>query len=254
VGSKTKELGFHISHVPNGHSGVCWSGDHQELVEGRAIDTHDLLDMALDGGCGALRVSGVPDFQLFIITHGREDVLIEIIPGNVLNDWAVSSVKWKKWLLSDLVRVCGVDIPYTCLAVVRAREQETFFYGIPREPIALLAVADEAQVWLYLVVNWSFRMLKVVKNVNLAICGFGCNNFLILWHVSSFVDFALVVNLNIYRDSGLLSVGDTGAANSISVVVQNILLIVPCVFRWFKWDFNLKKIKYRQILTETIYR
>jgi hypothetical protein len=254
VCSETKELGFHISHVPNGHSGVCWSGDHQELVKGRAIDTHDLLDMALDGGGGALWVSGVPNFQLFVITNSREDMLIKVIPGNVLNDRAVSSVKWKKWLLSDLVWVGGVDIPYTGLAVVRAREQETFFYGVPREPIALLAVANEAQVWLYLVVNWSFRMLKVVKNVNLTICGFGCNNFLILWHVSSFVYFALVVNLDIYRDSSLLSVGDTGAANSISVVVQNILFIVPSVFRWFKWYFNLKKIKYRQILTETIYR
>jgi hypothetical protein len=74
-------------------------------------------------------------------------------------------------------------------------------------------------------------VLKVVKNVNLAICSFGRNNFLILWHVSSFVDFTLMVNLDIDRDSSLLGVGDTGAANSIGIVVQNILFIVPCVFR-----------------------
>jgi hypothetical protein len=92
-------------------------------------------------------------------------------------------------------------------------------------------MADEAQVGLHLVVNWSFRVLEIVKNVNLAICSFRCNNFLILWHVSSFVDFALMVNLYIDRDSGLLGISDTGAANSIGVVVQNILLIVPCVFR-----------------------
>jgi hypothetical protein len=233
VRSETKELGFDVSHVPNGHSSVCWSSDHQELVKGRAIDTHDLLDMTLDGGSGALWVSGIPNFQLFVITHGREDVLVKVIPGHVLNDWAVSGVKWKKWFLSDLVGVGGVDVPYTGLAVVRSREQETFFYGVPREPIALLAVTDEAQIWLYLVVNRSFRVLKVVKNVNLSICSFGCNNFLILRHVSSFIDFTLVVNLDIDRDSSLLGVGDTGAANSIGVVIQNILLIVPCVFRWF---------------------
>jgi hypothetical protein len=92
-------------------------------------------------------------------------------------------------------------------------------------------MADEAQVRFDLVINWSFRVLKVVKNVNLAICSFGSNNFLILWHVSSFINFALMVNLDVDRDSSLLGVGDTGAANSIGVVVQNILFKVSCVFR-----------------------
>lgn len=73
-------------------------------------------------------------------------------------------------------------------------------------------------------------MLEIIENVNLAICSFGCNYFLILRHVSSFVDFALMVNLDIYGNSGLFGVGNTGAANSIGVVVQNILFIVPCVF------------------------
>ena len=92
VRSETKKLGFDISHVPNGHSCVRRTSDHQKLVEGRAIYAHNLLNMALDGGGGALGVSGVPDLKLFVITHCRKDVLVEVVPGHILNYRAVSGV------------------------------------------------------------------------------------------------------------------------------------------------------------------
>ena len=86
VRSETKKFRFDITHVPNGHSGVSRSCDHKVLVEGRAVDTHDLLDMTLDGGGGAFGVSGVPDLELLVVTYGREDVLVKVVPGNILND------------------------------------------------------------------------------------------------------------------------------------------------------------------------
>jgi hypothetical protein len=82
-------------------------------------------------------------------------------------------------------------------------------------------------------------VLKVIKNVHLAIGSFGCNYFLILWHIPCLVNFALVINLNVDWDSCLLHIGYTGASDSVGVIVQNILFVVPSVFGGLQWYFNL---------------
>jgi len=74
-------------------------------------------------------------------------------------------------------------------------------------------------------------MLKVIKNVYFSICSLSGNNFLILRHVTSLVNFALVIDLDIDGYTGLLLFGHTGATDSVCVVVQNIFFIVSCVFR-----------------------
>ena len=56
---------------------------------------------------------------------------------------------------------------------------------------------DESQIWLHLVVYWGLRVLEIIENVYLTICSFGGNNFLILRHVTGFVNFALVIDLDV---------------------------------------------------------
>ena len=99
-------------------------------------------------------------------------------------------------------------------------------------------------------------MLEVVENVHISLGCFSGDNFLILGHVPCLIYFTLMIDLDIDWDAGLLFFGDTGATNSVSVVVQNILFIVPSVFWWFQWDFYLSKYKIENFgsLTETICR
>jgi hypothetical protein len=66
---------------------------------------------------------------------------------------------------------------------------------------------------------------------------------LILRHVTGFVNFALVIDLDVDWDTGWLFFGDTGAADTVCIVVQNVLFIVSSVFWGFKWDFDLIKQK-----------
>ena len=188
-----------------------------------------------------LWISCVPDFQLFVISNSSKNMLIKVIPGYIFNYWTMRGIKWKKWFLSDLVRVSGIDVPNTSLAVIRSWEEESLLEWVPSKTIAFLGVTNKPKIWLDLVIYWCFWVLKVVKNVNLTICSFGGNNFLILRHVTSLVNFALMIDLNIDRDTSLLLFCDTGATDSVSVVVQNILFIVSSVFWWFKWDFHLNK-------------
>ena len=73
----------------------------------------------------------------------------------------------------------------------------------------------------------------VVENVDVSCHGLGGDDvFLVLRHVSSPVDLALMINLNLNIDSGLFSISNTATANSICIIIQNIFLIVSSVFRW----------------------
>lgn len=45
--------------------------------------------MSLNGAGWSLWISYVPNLQLLVVAHGRENELIEVVPGNVLDDGAV---------------------------------------------------------------------------------------------------------------------------------------------------------------------
>jgi hypothetical protein len=72
-------------------------------------------------------------------------------------------------------------------------------------------------------------MLEVIENVHLSSGGFSGDNFLILWHIASFVNLSLMIDLDVDRYPSLLLICDTGATDSIGVIVKDILLIVPGV-------------------------
>ena len=90
-------------------------------------------------------------------------------------------------------------------------------------------MANKPQVWLHLIIHRRLGVLKVIKNIDLASGGFRGDNFLILWHVASFVNLTLVIDLDVNRYPSLLNICDTGAPNSICIVIQNILFIVSGV-------------------------
>ena len=199
--------------------------------------------MSFDGAGRSLWISGVPYFHFLVISNCSKYKLIEIVPCHVFNYGAVSCVERQKRLLRDLIWVCSIDIPDACLAVIWSRQEKSFLNRVPGKAIALLSVANEPQIWLYFIIHWSLRVLEVIENVNFSAGCFSSNNFLILRHISSFVHFALVIYLNVNWNTGLLFFSYTGAANSVRVVVQNILFIVPSILGRFKWDFHLKKSK-----------
>ena len=73
-------------------------------------------------------------------------------------------------------------------------------------------------------------MFKIVENIDITVCSFGGNNFLILRHESRFVHFTLVINLYVDRNSWLLIFGDATPSYAISVIINSIFLVVSCVF------------------------
>ena len=103
-----------------------------------------------------------------------------------------------------------------------------------------MLVADEPQVRLDFVIDRGLRVLEVVKDVDLSVWGLGRDDLLVLRHIPRSVDLALVVDLDVDRNSGLLIIGDARATNSVGVVVQDVLLVVAGVFRGFQWDFDLE--------------
>ena len=80
-------------------------------------------------------------------------------------------------------------------------------------------MTKQSQVRLHLVVNRHLWMLKVIEQMNFPVDSLGSNNFLVLRHVPRFVYFALVVNLNININPGLLGIGQSCASDSICVVL-----------------------------------
>lgn len=107
-------------------------------------------------------------------------------------------------------------------------------------------------------------MLVVIEKIDLSAYCFGCNDILlILRHVSGPVDFTLVIDLHVNRNSGRFWICNTATANSIGIIIKNIFFVITGVFRRFKRDFNLTKSIYKlvenladfikqKILTETI--
>ena len=122
VRPQAEELGLNVSHVPNGDGGVRRPSQHQKLVKWRAVNAHDLLHVPLNGIGRPLGVPGIPDLELLIVSHGRKDVLIKVVPSNILHYRAVGRIEAYQWLLSDLIRVGGIDIPDAGPAVVGPRQ------------------------------------------------------------------------------------------------------------------------------------
>lgn len=76
----------------------------------------------------------------------------------------------------------------------------------------------------------SLRVLVIVKNVNFSIDGFGGDNFLFLRHVTSSIDFSLMINLNFNVDSSLFLMNYILSSYSIGVVIKDIFFIVSDIF------------------------
>lgn len=108
------------------------------------------------------------------------------------------------WLLSQLVRVCRVNVPDASAAVVGAGEQDSLADGVPRKAVSFLLVPNQAEVGLHLVIFRRFRVLEIVEQVNFSADGLGGDDLVVLRHRSGSVHLSLVVYLNVDGDSVLL--------------------------------------------------
>jgi hypothetical protein len=208
MASQTKQLLFDVSHIPDCHSGVSGTCADQKLVKWRAVNAQNLLNVSLNGTGGSFGVSHIPDFKLFIVTNSSENILIEMVPSDILNDSIMRGVKTMQRLEVNLVIWQLIDVPDARLLVIRPREKKPLFYRVPCEPISLLIMAFKFQIWFNLVVCWNLRVLIIVKDVDVTTCCFGGDNLLVLGHVPSFVDLPLMVNLNVNLDASLLILRD----------------------------------------------
>ena len=75
---------------------------------------------------------------------------------------------------------------------------------VPRQSVPLLSVAKQTQIGLDLIVHGRRRVLGIIEDVNFSVDSLGGNNFGVLRHVPSLVDFALVVDLDVDLDARLL--------------------------------------------------
>ena len=198
-----KQLSLDVAHVPNGHCLICRSRRNKVLVKWRAVDAHDLLNMALDGASRLLRVACVPDSHFLIVANGQEDKLVKLVPSNVFDN-AIVCCEVGDRLLSELVTVCFLNVPDADAAVITAGQKNALAVLVPGKAVAFLVVPDKSQVCPDLVVLWRARMFRIVKDVYLAVVDrFGSNNLRVLRHISRTVDLALVINLNVDLNTGL---------------------------------------------------
>ena len=193
---EAEELCFDVANVPDSDSGVGRATADEVLVERRAVNTHDLLDVALNTAARLLQTPHIPYLHLLVIADRQEHLLIKVVPRHILHNRIVR-LEILHGLLSQLILIRLLDVPYADAEVIRAREQQPSLQGVPREAETLLRVAQESQIRLDLVIYGRLRMLVVVEDVDLAILGL-CRNYLrLLWHVPGFVNFALVIDLHI---------------------------------------------------------
>jgi hypothetical protein len=91
-------------------------------------------------------------------------------------------------------------------------------------------MSEQSQIWFDFIIDGDLWVLIVVKQMNFSIRGLGSNDFLILRHISSFVNFALMIYLDVDRNSQLFVLGKAAPANSICVVIKCIFFIISSVF------------------------
>jgi len=163
--------------------------------------------MSLNRLCWSLWIADIPHLELLVVGDSAKDKLVEVVPADVFHDGGVR-LEVEDWLLVKLVLVRRAYVPHANSAVIRAREKQSFFHGVPGKSVAFLRMAEQSQVRLHLVVEWRFWVFEVVKQINFSVNIFGCDYFLILRHVSGFVYFASMVYLNINRNSCLFCVGN----------------------------------------------
>ena len=73
--------------------------------------------MTLNTAGGLVTASQIPNFHLFVISYSDEDILIKIIPRDILHNRVVS-LKVFKGILCQLILVGGLDIPNANTEVV----------------------------------------------------------------------------------------------------------------------------------------
>ena len=140
------------------------------------------------------------------------------------------------WVLCQLITVRFFDVPDADAAIVTSRKQQAFAVLVPGEAIALLRVTDQAQVCSDFVVLRCAGMLRVVEDVHLAVVDcLGRDDLRVLRHVAGPVDLALVINLNVRLNSGLLGGNGPAPAQSVRVVVEYVFLVITGVLGRLKW-------------------
>ena len=82
-------------------------------------------------------------------------------------------------------------------------------------------------------------MLEIVKDIEVSTSGLCGDNFWFLRHKSGFVDFTLVIYLDVNLNSILLILDDSTPSNSIRIVLVGIFLVISGVFRAFQRNFDL---------------
>lgn len=103
-------------------------------------------------------------------------------------------------------------------------------------------MAFQLQIWFDFVIYRDFRVLVIIKDVNIPAIGLGCNDFLILRHVPRFVDLSLMIDLDINLNAILLVLGNARSADTVGIIIARIFFVIACVFGRFKRDFNLLKL------------
>jgi hypothetical protein len=140
-------------------------------------------------------------------------------------------LKVEHWILVELILISRINVPNTNSLVVRSTEQESLLHWVPSQAITFLSVPCQTEIWFYLIVNWCLWMFVIIKNINFTINSFSGYYLLILWHISSSVNFSLMIYLHINRYSCLLLVSNSAAANSIdSFSIQDIFSVISGVF------------------------
>ena len=103
-------------------------------------------------------------------------------------------------------------------------------------------MAFQLQIWFDFVIYRDFRVLVIIKDVNIPAIGLSCNDFLILRHVPRFVDLSLMIDLDINLNAILLVLGNARSADTVGIIIARIFFVIACVFGRFKRDFNLLKL------------
>lgn len=236
MATKAEQFAANITHVPHCNSGVCWSSDDHEFIKRRCINTHDLLSMPLYRADWKWQVSGIPNSNFLIIANGQENILIEVIPSYIFH-YRTMGFKISQCILSHLILICLLYIPKTNSAIIWSRKQNALFKWIPLKPIAFLSMSKQSKVRSDFVIDWSIRVIEIIKNVNDTFRRFRGYYFRVLRHISRAINFPLMVYLNIYLHAWLFHSRKTATVHSVSIIVEDVFFIIPCVFWRLQWDF-----------------
>ena len=149
--------------------------------------------MRLDA-LSAIRLTGVPNFEFFVVADRSKLIQVVMVPADVLDDLRMGFPcvqRINSW--RELIRL--VDVPKADSVVITSGKKQALLAWVPVETVAFSRVAQKSQIGLDLVSLGTATMLKVVKNVNFTGNSLRSDDFVRLRHVSRSVNLALMIDL-----------------------------------------------------------